>query len=133
MVQVPARGNAPLQLPPHHAPRGATRRMPAEDRSVAQSDLGGVGMEVEYVAQPERIADPLIRRGVREAIERTLLPAATEKAYPGHFNVVADGSHYGGDHTWPGLDSWEMAGAYLWFGKLDLVRGYFDFVRASQR
>jgi hypothetical protein len=61
------------------------------------------------------------------------LPAATEKAYPGHFNVVADGSHYGGDHTWPGLDSWEMAGAYLLLGQRRLVRDYFDFVRASQR
>src|SRR4051812_31770243 len=81
----------------------------------------------------ERVADPLIRAGVTAAIEKTLLPAAVEKAYPGHFNVVADGSHYGGDHTWPGLDSWEMAGAYLLLGRRDLVTGYFDFVRASQR
>jgi len=90
-------------------------------------------MEIDYANQIERIVDPLIRRGVREAIEKTLLPAATQKAYPGHFNVVADASHYGGDHTWPGLDSWEMAGAYLLLGKRDLVRGYFDFVRHSQR
>jgi hypothetical protein len=80
-----------------------------------------------------RIADPLIRAGVSAAVEKTLLPAATERAYPGHFNVVADGSHYGGDHTWPGLDSWEMAGAYLLLGRERLVRDYFDFVRASQR
>src|SRR4051812_10052805 len=83
--------------------------------------------------QISRIAEPLIRAGVEAAIEKTLLLAAVEKAYPGHFNVVADGSHYGGDHTWPGLDSWEMAGAYLLIGKQELVRGYFDFVRASQR
>ena len=81
----------------------------------------------------DRIEDPLIRAGVRAAIEKTLIPAATEKAYPGHFNVVADGSHYGGDSTWPGLDSWEMAGAYLLLGRHQLVRDYFDFVRASQR
>jgi hypothetical protein len=80
-----------------------------------------------------RIADPLIRAGVIGAIEGSLLPAAVQKAYPGHFNVVADGRHYGGDHTWPGLDSWEMAGAYLLLGRQELVRGYFDFVRDSQR
>src|SRR3954468_21767336 len=81
----------------------------------------------------QRIADPLIRAGVTAAIEKTLLPAATEKAYPGHFNVVADGSHYGGDSTWPGLDSWEMAGAYLLLGKRELVENYLAFVRGSQR
>jgi hypothetical protein len=88
---------------------------------------------VPLPADIERIQDPLIRAGVSAAIEKTLLPAATEKAYPGHFNVVADGSHYGGDSTWPGLDSWEMAGAYLLLGREQLVRDYFDFVRASQR
>src|SRR6266550_1997572 len=81
----------------------------------------------------DRIADPLIRAGVTAAIEKTLLPAASEKAYPGHFNVVADASHYGGDSTWPGLDSWEMAGAYLLLGRERMVRDYFAFVRASQR
>jgi hypothetical protein len=80
-----------------------------------------------------RIKDPLIRQGVSMAIEKTLVPAAVEKAYKGHFNVVADGHHYGGDHTWPGLDSWEMAGAYLLMGRRELVRGYFAFVRDSQR
>src|SRR6266540_3327341 len=83
--------------------------------------------------QIECIKDPLIRTGVAAAIEKTLLPAATEKAYPGHFNVVADVSHYGGDSTWPGLDSWEMAGAYLLLGRHRMVRDYFAFVRASQR
>ena len=81
----------------------------------------------------ERISDPLIRAGVKAAIEKTLLPAAVEQAYPGHFNVVADGHHYGGGSTWPGLDSWEMAGAYLLLGREKLVRDYFDFVRVSQR
>ncbi|MEA2711745.1 MAG: hypothetical protein QOF78_4346 [Phycisphaerales bacterium] len=81
----------------------------------------------------DQISDPLIRAGVGNAIEKTLLPAAAEKAYPGHFFVVADGSHYGGDSTWPGLDSWELAGAYLLLGKARLVRDYFAFVRASQR
>jgi hypothetical protein len=81
----------------------------------------------------DKIKDPLIRAGVTAAIEKNLLPAATEKAYPGHFNIVADGSHYGGDSTWPGLDSWEMAGAYLLLGKRALIENYLAFVRASQR
>src|SRR2546423_10727471 len=79
------------------------------------------------------IADPLIRQGVTEAIERTLMPAKSKPAYPGHFCVVADGSHFGSDVTWPGLDSWEMAGAYLLLGEHQLVLDYFAFVRASQR
>src|SRR4051794_36772605 len=84
-------------------------------------------------AEVSRIKDPLIRAGVTAAIEKNLLPAAAEKAYPGHFYIVADASHYGGDSTWPGLDSWEMAGAYLLLGKRELVQNYFAFVRASQR
>jgi hypothetical protein len=87
----------------------------------------------EYCKQIERIADPLIRAGVTAAIEKNLLPAAVETAYRGHFNVVADGSHFGGDHTWPGLDSWEMAGAYLLLGRRELVHGYYEYVRDSQR
>ena len=80
-----------------------------------------------------RIADPVIRAGVTAAIEKNLLPAAAEKAYPGHFYIVADGSFYGGDSTWPGLDSWQMAGAYLLLGKRELVKNYFAFVCAAQR
>ena len=68
-----------------------------------------------------RIKDPLIRAGVTAAIEKNLIRAAVEKAYPGHFYIVADGSHYGGDSTWPGLDSWQMAGAYLLLDKRPLV------------
>ena len=67
------------------------------------------------------------------AIVKNLLPPATEIPYPGHFNITADGQAYGGDSTWPGLDSWQMAGAYLLLGRTRLVRDYFDFVRASQR
>ena len=79
------------------------------------------------------IADELIREGIVAAISNTLLPAAVEKAYPGHFTVTADGSYFGAENTWPGLDSWEMAGAYLLMGQSRLVLDYFDFVQASQR
>jgi len=81
----------------------------------------------------ERIQDPEIRAGVEAAISKNLLPAAVEDAYPGFFNISADGGAYGDSATWPGLDSWQMAGAYLLLGKTRLVLDYFDFVRASQR
>lgn len=80
-----------------------------------------------------RIKNEEIRAGVEAAIEKNLLPAAVETAYPGHFLITADGSTYGGDATWPGLDSWQMAGAYLLLGRQRLVLDYFDYVRASQR
>src|SRR4051812_18881777 len=80
-----------------------------------------------------RIKDPEIRAGVDAAVNKNLLPAATEAAYPGHFLITADGATYGGDTTWPGLDSWQMAGAYLLLGRTRLVLDYFDYVRASQR
>src|SRR4051812_30750816 len=54
-------------------------------------------------------------------------------AYPGHFTVTVDGRHFGSSTTWPGLDSWEMAGAYLLLGEHQLVRDYFAFVRGGQR
>ena len=79
-------------------------------------------------------SDPqLINAGVRAAVEKTLYPALLERAYPGHFTVVADGKGYGAENTWPGLDSWQMAGAYLLLGKQREVLDYFDFVQASQR
>ncbi len=81
----------------------------------------------------ERIKDPVIRAGVLAAVNKNLIPAATETAYPGFFNISADGGAYGGEATWPGLDSWQMAGAYLLIGRTRLVEDYFDFVRASQR
>jgi hypothetical protein len=78
------------------------------------------------------IADPEIRAGVEAAVFKNILPAATESDYPGYFNISADGAAFGGA-TWPGLDSWQMAGAYLLLGRTRLVLDYFDFVRASQR
>jgi len=87
-------------------------------------------------ASPEeliaRIADPEIRDGVTIAVEKNILPAATQEHYPGHFEITADGSSYGKGATWPGLDSWQMAGAFLLLGRTQMVLDYFDFVRASQ-
>ena len=85
------------------------------------------------LAPVRKIADADIRAGVEAAIVRNLIPAATEQAYPGYFNITADGNAYGGEATWPGLDSWQMAGAYLILGRTRLVLDYFEFVRASQR
>lgn len=67
------------------------------------------------------------------AVCKNLEPAATEQAYPGHFTIVADGHWFGAENTWPGLDSWQMAGAFLLLGRTRLVTDYFAFVRASQR
>jgi hypothetical protein len=78
------------------------------------------------------VADPEIRAGIEAAVFKNMLPAATESDYPGYFNISADGAAFGGA-TWPGLDSWQMAGAYLMLGRTRLVLDYFDFVRASQR
>jgi len=80
-----------------------------------------------------KIKEPLIRRGVEEAVCKTLKIAMLEKAYPGHFTVTADGSGFGTESTWPGLDSWELAGAYLILGYDRLVTDYFEYVKASQR
>jgi hypothetical protein len=81
----------------------------------------------------KRFKDSGIRAGVTAAIEKNLLPAAAEKQYPGHFTITADASGYGAESTWPGLDSWQMAGAYLRLGRVKLVEDYFEFVRAAQR
>lgn len=93
----------------------------------------GAGTFPEGIALARRIKDPAVRAGVEAAIERNLTPAATERYYPGYFNIAADGQAYGDGATWPGLDSWEMAGAYLEVGRTRLVLDYFEFVRASQR
>ncbi len=85
------------------------------------------------LSQIEKIKDEDIREGVRAAISQNLLPAYTNKAYPGHFAIVADGKWFGPDNTWPGLDSWQMAGAFLLMDMEEGVKGYFDFVQASQR
>lgn len=80
-----------------------------------------------------RIADLEIRAGVEAAVFKNLFPAATERIYPGHFTINADGGGFGNDTTWPGLDSWQMIGPYLQLGLTRMVEDYFDFVRASQR
>jgi hypothetical protein len=74
----------------------------------------------------------LISSGLKAARDKYLLPSLLDKIYPGHFIVAPDGG-YGTENTWPGLDSWEMAGAYLLLGKHRVVLDYFDFVEASQR
>ena len=79
------------------------------------------------------ISDPEIRAGVEAAIFKNILPAAVETAYPGYFWITADGKAFGDDATWPGLDSWQMAGAYLLLGRTRLVLDYFDFVKSSQK
>jgi hypothetical protein len=86
--------------------------------------------ELDWV---RRVADPEIRAGVEAAVFKNLLPAATERVYPGHFTINADGGGYGSDSTWPGLDSWQMIGPYMQLGRTRMVLDYFDFVRASQR
>ena len=43
----------------------------------------------------EKIRDHVLRDGVEAAISKTLIPAAPQKAYPGHFTVTADGAHFG--------------------------------------
>ena len=78
------------------------------------------------------VADPAIRAGMEAAIMKNMIPAAVETDYPGYFWISADGRAYG-NATWPGLDSWQMAGAYLLLGRTRMVLDYFDFVRASQR
>jgi hypothetical protein len=93
----------------------------------------GAELFAEGAARVREIKDPIVRAGVEAAIERNLIPAATEEFYPGYFNITADGRDYGGGATWPGLDSWEMAGAYLELGRSRLVLDYFEFIRASQR
>ncbi len=85
------------------------------------------------VSPPPLDEATIISQGVTAAIKKSLEPAATERAYPGHFMIVADGHWFGAENTWPGLDSWQMAGAYLLLGRTQLVRDYFDFVQASQR
>jgi hypothetical protein len=91
---------------------------------------------VQTPADPARmiagIADPEIRAGMEAAVMKNMIPAAVETDYPGYFWISADGQAYG-NATWPGLDSWQMAGAYLLLGRTRMVLDYFDFVRASQR
>ncbi len=87
------------------------------------------GAESESLAGEQQ----LVLSGTQASLEKSLYPAMREHAYPGHFTITADGMHYGADNTWPGLDSWQMAGAYLLVGRCREVLDYFDFVQASQR
>ncbi|HLQ36881.1 MAG TPA: hypothetical protein VK348_03705 [Planctomycetota bacterium] len=98
-----------------------------------QEPAAAQGLNAEITRIIERITDPEIRAGVTAAVAKNLLPAAVEQAYPGHFNICADGGGYGDWATWPGLDSWQMAGAYLLLGNTRLVLDYFDYVGAAQR
>lgn len=93
----------------------------------------GLPSETRASAAPDDAEQQLIKTGVKAAMDKTLYPALLERAYPGHYTVVADGKGYGAENTWPGLDSWQMAGAYLLLGKHRVVLDYFDFVQASQR
>jgi hypothetical protein len=95
--------------------------------------LGAAQSPPDELAWIRGIADAEIRAGVQAAVQKNLIPAATEQSYPGSFNISADGIAFGGEATWPGLDSWQMAGAYLLLGRTRMVLDYFEFVRASQR
>jgi len=55
---------------------------------------------------PHAPDDETITMGLHAAIDKSLNPAMRQRAYPGH--LIEAG--YGDDNTWPGLDSWEMAG-----------------------
>jgi hypothetical protein len=101
--------------------------------SLAAGEPSTVSPPSDVAAMIAGVADAEVRAGFEAAVLKNLLPAATEIYYPGHFTIAADGRAYGNDTTWPGLDSWQMAGAYLLLGRTRMVLDYFDFVRASQR
>jgi hypothetical protein len=82
--------------------------------------------------QPLSSEGELIRKGARTALDKYLYPSLLDRIYPGHFIIAPDGC-YGTENTWPGLDSWQIAGAYLLVGRQRVVLDYFDFVEASQR
>ena len=94
---------------------------------------GGVGSAAAFPAQPALSQESqLIVEAVKAALEKNLRAALLERAYPGQFTITADAGKYG-ESTWAGLDSWQMAGAYVLAGKRRVVQDYFDFVQASQR
>lgn len=117
----------------HSAAAGALCALTPTVDLFAQQTQPATDATAKYNGIVARIADPEIRAGVTTAIERNLLKAIIQRQYPGQFNISADGGAYGSDSTWPGLDSWQMAGAYLLLGRTQLVLDYFEFVRASQR
>ncbi len=94
--------------------------------------MGQTTAEDQVKSILSQVKDPAIKAGLDAAVHKNLLPAAVETQYPGFFTICADGGGFGSDTTWPGLDSWQMAGAYLLLGKTRLVEDYFAFVKASQ-
>ncbi|HTQ09696.1 MAG TPA: hypothetical protein VMI31_06455, partial [Fimbriimonadaceae bacterium] len=98
--------------------RGLLRRS-ASAFLAAAAPIVAIGDET--AAKIAKIKDPAIRSGIDAAVNKNLLAAATERIYPGHFTINADGGGFGPDTTWPGLDSWQMAGGYLLLGKTRLV------------
>jgi hypothetical protein len=118
-------------MSPHDPP--TRREFLTRSAAVAFSAVAGTRARAAEPDDVGWIGDPDIRAGVRTAIAKSLGPAAAERAYPGHFTVTADGSVYGATVTYPGLDGWQQAGAYLLLGRTRLVLDYFDFVQASQR
>ena len=81
--------------------------------AAAPSILAPIGKAGMFSAQSADSDQQIIAAGGRAALDKNLYPALLERAYPGHFAIVADGKGYGPENTWPGLDSWQMAGAYL--------------------
>jgi hypothetical protein len=78
------------------------------------------------------IVDPDIRQGFEAATMKNILTTMVETEYPGFFWISGDGKSFAGA-TWPGLDSWQMTGAYMLLGYKRIVLDYFEFVQASQR
>src|SRR5215218_1286548 len=97
----------------------------------ALGTLSGLGCATTRTAtnKPLSADQGLILAGTKGALEKSLYPALRERAYPGHFMVTVDGGTYGSENTWPGLDSWEIAGAFLLTGRRREVLDYFDFVQ----
>jgi hypothetical protein len=94
------------------------------------------GCRSPIASSPKPISSDADRKLIREAFhvatEKYLYPSLLDRIYPGHFIVAPDGG-FGTENTWPGLDGWQMAGAFLLLGKTRVVLDYFDFVEASQR
>src|SRR4051794_14657326 len=113
--------------------RHTRRTFLATTAGAALATVVAIDARAESTDIVARIIDHDIQAGVKAAIDKNLNTAATQLQYPGHFTISADGSAYGADSTWPGLDSWQMAGAYLLLGRTQMILDYFEFVRASQR
>jgi len=101
--------------------------------AVVPEILAPIGRTGTLSARPPDSDQQIIAEGVKATLDKNLYPALLQRAYPGHFAIVADGKGYGPENTWPGLDSWQMAGAYLLLGKHREILDYFDFVQAAQR